>query len=93
MPVTGIPDGQVHRFCLYCHKWHFPEEGKMLLPSGGPLGDIGNLGRVLTGDESVYKFACFRCLNRRRLVRVVIFAALAVLVVIALVLKALGFVR
>ena len=93
MPVEGIPDRKLHRYCLHCHRWHYPEEGKPVMPSGGPLTALHNLGAVLTSDESALKFACFRCLGRRKLVRIALFATLALCVVIVLILEQLGVLR
>jgi len=90
MPVEGIPDREHHRFCFYCHKWHYPEEGTLVVPEAtGPLSAMRSLGAAITRNESALRFVCFRCQRRRRLIKRIIFVAFALIVGTVLLLERL----
>ena len=90
MAIDGFPDRERHGFCFYCHEWHDLSEGTRTIPEPtGPLSSMHVTGAVLTGDTSVLKFVCHRCVRRRRLRRRVLFGLLVAAILLALLIERL----
>jgi len=90
MPVEGTPGREHHRFWFYWHKWHYPEEGTLVVPEAtGPLSAMRSLGAAITRNEPALRFVCFRCQHRRRLIKRIIFVAFALIVGTVLLLQRL----
>src|SRR5262249_26459958 len=77
MAIDGSPQRSLHGFCFYCHQWCNLSEGVRLIPQAtGPLTGLRAYGAAITGDKSALKFACNRCLRRRRIWRRALLAIL-----------------
>ena len=90
MPVDGIPDSKIHRFCIRCRKWCWPDEGSDYDPRRRPLPV--QLARDIAGLKTS-RFRCHRCAAYDRRIRYFVFGSLAALVALALTLVWLGVLR
>jgi hypothetical protein len=89
MPIEGFPDPQIHRICVRCRKWFWPDEGvDYVLPRARPAGV--QLAREIAGIQAPVRFMCKGCARARRRVRIVIFGTLLSLILALLVLKWFG---
>jgi hypothetical protein len=62
MPVDGLPDRKLHRLCIACRKWFWPEEGVLDYPfATGPLSWLQRRISVHLEDESRMRFYCRAC--------------------------------
>ena len=85
MPLAPdeFPDSSIHRMCVRCHKWCNPQEGENYVLPVSPF----SISTLFTGVGKPFHFMCFACRRKRVMLRVWIFAILAVLVGLALFLR------
>jgi hypothetical protein len=66
MPLgpRDIPDTNIHRLCIRCRRWHWPEEGRdYVVPRIRPFAV--DLGRAIAGIEDPVRFMCKACDHKR----------------------------
>jgi hypothetical protein len=62
MPVDGLPDRKLHRLCIACRRWFWPEEGILDFPfATGPMTWLLRRISVALDDESRMRFYCRAC--------------------------------
>jgi hypothetical protein len=84
MPLGSheFPDIAVHRICVRCQQWCWPNEGRdYVLPRVSPLAGAA----TLAGIEQPTHFMCFACRRKRVVLRIWVLVVLAVLVGLAIV--------
>ncbi|MBI1374833.1 MAG: hypothetical protein GC159_19110 [Phycisphaera sp.] len=91
MPIDGFPDNEMHCFCMDCHQWHEPAEGRIIALEGDnvanadPINAVSALGRVLSGIGNSKQFICYACIQRRRRRRATIITVLGLAIVVAVI--------
>jgi len=84
MPLAPdqFPDSAVHRMCVRCHRWCWPNEGAdYALPRVSPFAAAA----TVAGIAGPAHFMCFGCRRKRVALRVWILSVLAVLIAMALI--------
>jgi hypothetical protein len=90
MPISGFPDRERHRFCIKCHQWCEPGEGRettLTHPSGFIPFDAM---RDLAGVPPNARFVCDACSRRSRRRWRWMIVVLAAVVIVVVALKGLG---
>lgn len=89
MPIEGFPDTSVHRCCVRCRRWFFPNEGTDFVLPRTRLAPT-EFARVVSGVNDRVHFLCDGCARRRRHIRLILFGILIATVVVIYVLKEIG---
>lgn len=95
MPIEGLPDPEKHCLCIRCGTWHHPDEGSEMNvgPTSGRLPGMNIVAAFVSFPTRAtsMRFVCYACRRKRLRIRLVVFGSLALLLLLAILAKSLGF--